>query len=579
MTNTNISQDPNLDSQILLQSILFHLDPSATTAPPVPIATQWTGPSRTAIWSQSLLYVSLTCSLFAALSAVLGKQWLSYFSSVGERGDTAARGMDRHRKYIALELWHLHVLMTAIPVLLQFSLLVFALGLCAYVLEQQRVVGIVIILANGIGLLYYLVFVGLYTLYKDAPFQTSLSDMTAQLSRSCIAALKAFTLTMCRVLADIARHTGSAFMAVYVPQMSEGSQPNHEEAERGVRLTLRTAGTSDVVSEQDGHSKHVGEREEDSLRVLLSAVCWLFITSSAPQDWESAWAVIPTVRWSPCAIRELSFDVLDRLLGDIRSCLEAGSFVQAMVPIDRQRNTALLAISAFLHLAWEKIADSCEETNNWLRESHAHGSVRIFTQPHLPRPQSHELLRLSLALEETAKCLDNGHDMQSRYRLRSVIPIIPPSYTGTDTVYARAMFYLAQQVTPNFLHVQLEESGLRESRRRILHILAAHVSGTDSVISLAVQSLACIATVHAGIPRRLQLVRIETCVFSLLVCLTQPLLMQIIQGSSRSSIARCPRCSRGLAGHPPAPVLLWQQAASQAHLAFNKLATCSGSAA
>ena len=156
MTNENLSQDPNAITQALLQSIVISLNASAISSSIVPTVPTWTGPSPTTIWVQCLLYVSLACSLFAALAAVLGKQWLSYYRSVGERGDNATRAMERHRKFVGLETWHLRTILEMIPVLLQLSLLLFSFSICAYVWDQQRVVGAVAIIANGAGAMSYI---------------------------------------------------------------------------------------------------------------------------------------------------------------------------------------------------------------------------------------------------------------------------------------------------------------------------------------------------------------------------------------------------------------------------------------
>ncbi|KAJ7850641.1 hypothetical protein B0H14DRAFT_3664228 [Mycena olivaceomarginata] len=48
--------------------------------------------------AQSLLYISLGSTLLAALLAVLGKQWLMYYSAAGERGTIETRGLERQRK-------------------------------------------------------------------------------------------------------------------------------------------------------------------------------------------------------------------------------------------------------------------------------------------------------------------------------------------------------------------------------------------------------------------------------------------------------------------------------------------------
>ncbi|KAJ7850659.1 hypothetical protein B0H14DRAFT_3137597 [Mycena olivaceomarginata] len=56
------------------------------------------GLSLVTLIAQSLLYISLGSTLLAALLAVLGKQWLMYYSAAGERGTIETRGLERQRK-------------------------------------------------------------------------------------------------------------------------------------------------------------------------------------------------------------------------------------------------------------------------------------------------------------------------------------------------------------------------------------------------------------------------------------------------------------------------------------------------
>ncbi|KAJ7612886.1 hypothetical protein DFH06DRAFT_147376 [Mycena polygramma] len=59
------------------------------------------GTPSSVVVGQCLLYSSLSLTLLAALLAVLGKQWLMYYSAAGERGTIEARGLERQRKSTA----------------------------------------------------------------------------------------------------------------------------------------------------------------------------------------------------------------------------------------------------------------------------------------------------------------------------------------------------------------------------------------------------------------------------------------------------------------------------------------------
>ncbi|KAK6977673.1 hypothetical protein R3P38DRAFT_2581199, partial [Favolaschia claudopus] len=134
-----------------------------------------TTPSCLTVIAQSLLYISLGSTLLAALLAVLGKQWLMYYSAAGERGTVEARGLERQRKLNGLEKWRFELVMQAFPLLLQFGLFLFASALSVYLWRIHYVLaGIVLgITAGGTATYFTLLVSGIF--FKDSPFQTPLA--------------------------------------------------------------------------------------------------------------------------------------------------------------------------------------------------------------------------------------------------------------------------------------------------------------------------------------------------------------------------------------------------------------------
>ncbi|KAJ7098859.1 hypothetical protein C8R44DRAFT_682982, partial [Mycena epipterygia] len=70
-------------TEMLLMLLVQNI--TGSTVPGMQTSAQ-TGPSILVRVAQSLLYLSLFSTLFAALLAVLGKQWIMYYNSAGERG-------------------------------------------------------------------------------------------------------------------------------------------------------------------------------------------------------------------------------------------------------------------------------------------------------------------------------------------------------------------------------------------------------------------------------------------------------------------------------------------------------------
>ncbi|KAH7923024.1 hypothetical protein BV22DRAFT_1171308, partial [Leucogyrophana mollusca] len=123
----NLSADPNDTTNALLKLLVNTIDNNTfsgqTLYPPV-----WAGPGSVDIWIQTLAYASLSASLLTALGAVLGKQWLGHFNRLG-RGAVDARARLRQQKLEGFRKWRCGVVLEALPVLLQISLLLFGIAL------------------------------------------------------------------------------------------------------------------------------------------------------------------------------------------------------------------------------------------------------------------------------------------------------------------------------------------------------------------------------------------------------------------------------------------------------------------
>ena len=171
---SDLSPDPNDETQALLMILVHTLNNSAFTTQSTDLPV-WNGPDSTVVWVQSLLYASLMASLLAALGAMLGKQWLSDYAGIRRTGSIDARGRSRQRKTIAFEAWHFDAVMESLPILLQMSLMLFGIGLSAFIWSLQHTVSIILIVATSFGIVFY-VFIVLSSLaYPDCPFQTPTS--------------------------------------------------------------------------------------------------------------------------------------------------------------------------------------------------------------------------------------------------------------------------------------------------------------------------------------------------------------------------------------------------------------------
>jgi len=142
----------------------------------------WTGPPPEIVTVQSLLYASLTTSLFAAFLAMLGKQWVNRY--LRNRGGSAAdKSRDRQRKLGGLEKWHFHLTIESLPVMLQFALLLLGCALSRYLWTSCRTVAGIIAGVTLFGVASYVFLTLAATLYYNCPYQTPPSALARALVR------------------------------------------------------------------------------------------------------------------------------------------------------------------------------------------------------------------------------------------------------------------------------------------------------------------------------------------------------------------------------------------------------------
>jgi len=158
--------------QILIHAVNNSLFPDAD-----PGAIVWTGPPPEIVTVQSLLYASLTTSLFAAFLAMLGKQWVNRY--LRNRGGSAAdKSRDRQRKLDGLQKWHFHLAIESLPVMLQLALLLLGCALSQYLWTINRTVAGLIIAVTVLGVTLYVFLTLAATLYYNCPYQTPPSTLT-----------------------------------------------------------------------------------------------------------------------------------------------------------------------------------------------------------------------------------------------------------------------------------------------------------------------------------------------------------------------------------------------------------------
>ncbi|KAJ7753161.1 hypothetical protein B0H16DRAFT_1544656 [Mycena metata] len=166
-----LQPDPNAATQALLAVLVGNITGITVSAPPP------SGPSNSIVVVQSFLYFSLSSTLLAALLAVLGKQWLLHYDSAGTKGSIEQRGIERQKKIDGIQRWKFGIVMQICPLLIQFSLLLFAVALSIYLWTIHLVLAGIALALTLLGCMLYSVMITLALIFPDSPFQTPFTGL------------------------------------------------------------------------------------------------------------------------------------------------------------------------------------------------------------------------------------------------------------------------------------------------------------------------------------------------------------------------------------------------------------------
>ncbi|KIO28232.1 hypothetical protein M407DRAFT_72122, partial [Tulasnella calospora MUT 4182] len=129
ITIPDLSPNPSDETNNLLRLIVMRVDNNTIT--PADLSPPFS-PNSTSIIVNCLLYASLSCSLFAAVGAMMAKEWLQSFDRSGQTGPLEGQGKLRQRKFNGFEQWHLEAVIKFLPNLLILSVILFFAGIGLY---------------------------------------------------------------------------------------------------------------------------------------------------------------------------------------------------------------------------------------------------------------------------------------------------------------------------------------------------------------------------------------------------------------------------------------------------------------
>jgi hypothetical protein len=145
---------------------------------------------RYAIIVNGLFFTSLSCSMIAALLAVLALQWVANYDMGLNTSSASKRAHQRHIRFRGVEKWRMSEIVAALPLLIFASLLLFFIGIADWLWHKNRAISGIVIGGITIGLLLYVITTVISIVQVDAPFRTPISKGLSSVTRQIITQFK-----------------------------------------------------------------------------------------------------------------------------------------------------------------------------------------------------------------------------------------------------------------------------------------------------------------------------------------------------------------------------------------------------
>jgi hypothetical protein len=162
---------------------------SSIFGPPHPSARQ-SSPPASAVWVNSLWFLSLVISLFCALLATLQQRWARRYLGLTQP-HVAIHKRAHIRSFFAegVSRFNVHVAIEALPALLHISVFLFLTGLVISLFTIHHTVAYIILSATVVGFLFYAAITVMPIVYHDSPYTSPFSTLVWSISRKIAVAV------------------------------------------------------------------------------------------------------------------------------------------------------------------------------------------------------------------------------------------------------------------------------------------------------------------------------------------------------------------------------------------------------
>ncbi|KAG8915358.1 hypothetical protein FRC01_003691, partial [Tulasnella sp. 417] len=173
ITMPDLSPSPSDETNTLLRLLVMKADNNTLT--PTDLAPTFYASSNS-ITVNGLLYASLSCSLLAAVGAMMAKEWLQSFDRTGQTGPLEEQARFRQRKFNGVLEWHLEAVIKFLPNLLLLSVIFFFIGVCLFLFPINTVVAGIVIAFSGIGVVFSSIVIVASAISPTCPYQSAASS-------------------------------------------------------------------------------------------------------------------------------------------------------------------------------------------------------------------------------------------------------------------------------------------------------------------------------------------------------------------------------------------------------------------
>ena len=329
--DAQLRPDPGDETNALLRVLISKAN-NVTSMNDVPSLPQWTGPPRRLVYVQAILFASLFVSLFSALLAMLGKQWLNRYESTEVRGTAIERSRHRQKKLDGIDAWYFRIVMESMLLMLQAALLLLGCALSLYLWDIDTTIASVVIGITSFGVTFYFVIIIAGVATESCPYQTPISQLICYLAPN---------------LRDILKHTFTKLWNLVPkvpPAIAAGARRCWRAARSMVASLARLLGVHNCL--QATYTTPEPQSTSQTAALDLQCILWILHTSLDKAIRASALEYLTSVLRYAKFSSHLVVECFDILVGSISVNDEGAGSTPQEVESTPQEVERLAAASA-----------------------------------------------------------------------------------------------------------------------------------------------------------------------------------------------------------------------------------------